>query len=170
MPETFVTLQHEHAGILHSGKARTQAYKDYNTMEGGSDLKRNNRSLSRFLPLQLHYLGRFQISHTNVSSLSWGSTRVKRSKGEIVTLPVLLARTTAEEAFDFYEDTVKSPMSRAASYHLSKAIIKQKPRLKSAVDYCTGSFVHEPVAAVQTSSTTSSRAVPTKSARSSRSC
>ena len=152
VPEkSIVKLQHEHPrlGILHCGKARAQAYKDYNTMECGGDLKRNKRSLSRFLPLQLHELVQFQISHTNVSSLSWGSTRVKLSKGEIVTLPVLLARRTAEESFDSYEDTVESPLSRTMFYRLSKAIIKQKPRLQSAVDYCTGILVHEPVAAVQ---------------------
>jgi len=143
--------QFDHKICLSAGRSEVKAYQDYETMVSGNVLQTVKRSLLRVPEQSIHSAVRFILAPSNTCALSWGTKAVRLSRCETITLPSLVRRMQLKDLYEQYiaADSSESHLGQSIFHEIAGTITQQNPALLSAVDYVTGTLVHDSLEVLQ---------------------
>ena len=146
-----LAIQFDNKISLIAGPSSSRAYKDYETMVSGKVLETANRSLSRVPEQKIHSAIKFILASSNTCALPWGTKAVRLLRRETITLPPLVRRMQLKDLYELYTATESSDsrLGQTTFNKIAGSITQQNPALLSAVDYVTGTLVHDSLEVLQ---------------------
>ena len=128
-----------------SGFVKIRAYTDYRKMADGGAITSRARRISRLPTANVQAAVDFILAPANCGVLSWGSKTVSLGRGDVIELPSLIRRLSCKDMFKKYKVEVDDELQvgRSTFFSLVTTITKSDPKLLKAVDYITGTLVHD---------------------------
>ena len=134
-----------------SGFVKIRAYTDYRKMADGGAITSRARRISRLPTANVQAAVDFILAPANCGVLSWGSKTVSLGRGDVIELPSLIRRLSCKDMFKKYKVEVDDELQvgRSTFFSLVTTITKSDPKLLKAVDYITGTLVHDSLESLQ---------------------
>jgi len=137
-----------HICALHSGTNFKAAFNDAKLMVTGKDVVKVVHRRAKFTPEQANDLVKFILGGSAVNMLSWGYRKMKLAVNEVVELPALVRLADIQMLYQSYKQCI-NPLGRSTFFKVMKSATKGSNKIVTAIDYCSGILLSEPMGVVQ---------------------